>query len=146
MRFALIVLVLMGLSFGGGFWWEYSRTNSVRGRLQATEAQLTTDQYQISLCQLQQQLLTLVDDTANRNYGDAATVSTKFFNNLNAVESKATEPQMKSLLQSILSQRDTVTADLAKADPTAHDLFVQMSQKFHQALQTAAFQPTMSTP
>jgi hypothetical protein len=146
MRFVLIVLVLMGLSFGGGFWWEYTRTNGVRGRLQAADAQLTTDQYKISLCQLQQQLLTLVDDTAAKNYGDAATVSTKFFNDLNAVEPKATEPQTKSVMQSISSQRDEVTADLAKADPASHDLVVQMSSTFHQALQTAAFQPTMSTP
>lgn len=146
MRFALTVLVLMGLSFGGGFWWGHNRTNSVRSRLQAADAQLTIDQHTISLCQLQQQLLSLADDTANKNYGDAAALSTKFFNNLSAEAPNATDPQVKSAMQSILAQRDQVIGDLAKGDPASHDLFVQMSNTFHQALQSAAFQPTMSTP
>jgi len=146
MRFVFIVLVLMGLSFGGGFWWEYNRTNGVRGKLQAADAELATDQYTISLCQLQQQLLTLVDDTAAKNYGDAATLSTKFFNQLNAVAPDATQPQMKSAMQAILAQRDQATAELAKADPASHDLFVQMSDNFHQALLPAAFSPTTNTP
>lgn len=146
MRFVFIVIVLMALSFGGGFWWEHNRTNSVRGKLQADEAQLATDQQTISLCQLQQQLFSLVDDTANKNYGDAATLSTKFFNSLSADVPNATEPQVKSVLQSILAQRDQVTADLAKGDPASHDLFVQMSNNLRQALPAAAPQAPVSTP
>jgi len=146
MRYAFIVIVLMALSFGGGFWWEYNRTNSVRGNLQADEARLATDQQTISLSRLQQQLLSLVDDTANKNYGDAAALSTKFFNSLSAAAPNAAEPPVKSALQAILAQRDQVTAELAKGDPASHDLFVQMSNNLHQALQAAAPQPSMSTP
>jgi len=146
MRFAFIVLVLMGLSFGGGFWWQHNKTDSVRSRLQAANAQLATDQATIRLCKLQQQLLSLVDDTANKNYGDAAALSTKFFNDLSAEAPNATEPQVKSVMQSILGKRDQVIGDLAKGDPASHDLFVQMSNNFHQALQAAVFQPSMSTP
>ncbi|MGH9715568.1 MAG: hypothetical protein ACRD4R_02390 [Candidatus Acidiferrales bacterium] len=146
MRLALIVIILMALSFGGGFLWEYERTAGVREQLNLATAQLATAENTAKLCRLQQQLLSLVDDTANKNYGEAAALSTKFFNDLNSESSSATQPQVRSTIQSILSQRDEVTADLAKADPASHDLFVQMSENFHQALSGIAFQPAMSAP
>lgn len=145
MRYVLMTLVLMALSFGGGFWWEYSRTTDVRNQLHSANSELTRAQYTVRLCHLQDQLLSLVQDTANRNYGDAASLSTRFFNDVGDEISRTTQPNLKSALLSILSQRDQVTAELAKGDPAAHDLFVEMSQALHQALDTAAFPPTMDT-
>lgn len=132
MRYAFIVLVLMALSFGGGFWWEYQRTSGVRAQLNSATAELTTAQYNLGLCRLQDQLMSLVEETGNKNYGDAATLSTKFFDNLNDEVSRAADPKVKSAMQSILAQRDQVTAELAKGDPSSHDTFVQMSDAFRQ--------------
>jgi hypothetical protein len=136
MRYFFIVLVLIALSFGGGFWWEHGRMESVQHKLNAASAQLSQDDAVIRVCRLQDQLLTLVEDTANKNYGDAATVSTKFFNQLASEVSQETQPAVKSAMQSILAQRDQVTAELAKADPAAHDLFVQMLATLHHAMQS----------
>lgn len=146
MRFALIVLVLMALSFGGGFWWEYDRTAGVRGQLNATTAELTNAQNTLSLCRLQDQLLSLLEETGNQNYGDAAGLSTKFFDNVSEDIPRATEPAVKSAMQSILAQRDQVTGELAKGDPAAHDMFVQMSHNLHQVLDSTAFQSAPNTP
>jgi hypothetical protein len=138
MRYFFTLLVLMTLSFGGGFWWEHGKLESVQGKLDAATAQLAQANAAVRLGRLQDQLLSLVDDTANRNYGDAAALSTKFFNQLAGEMSSVAQPQMKSAMQSILAQRDQVTAELAKGDPASHDRFVQMSSAFHRAMNGAA--------
>lgn len=141
MRYLFLVIVLMALSFGGGFWWEHSRTGSAQSKLDSASAQLAKANDDLRLCRLQDELLTLVEDTANKNYGDAAAASTRFFNQLNAEISQASQPAVKSAMQSILAQRDQVTAAVAKADPASHDTFVQMSAALHQAIQ-----PVLSNP
>lgn len=146
MRTALIVLVLMALSFGGGFWWQHEKVKTVETKLDTATAQLSEAEAAVRLCRLQDQLFSLVEETASQNYGNAAALSTKFFNSLNNDVSSTTQPQMKSVMQSILAQRDQVTAELAKGDPAAHDTFVQMSKTFRLALHSAAFQSTTSTP
>jgi hypothetical protein len=135
MRYFFIVLVLLGLSFGGGFWWEHQRMESVQHRLDAASAQLAQADEIVRLCRLQDQLLTLVDDTASKNYGDAANVSTQFFNQLSDEVSIENRADVKSAMQSILAQRDQVTAELAKGDSSAHDMFMQMSDTLHRAIQ-----------
>jgi hypothetical protein len=132
MRIALIVFLLMALSFGGGFWWEHGKMEAVQNKLDVATAQLTASESAVRLCRLQDQLLILVQTTGAKNYGDAATLSTKFFNALSDEVARATQPNIKSAMQSILAQRDQVTAELAKGDPASHDLFVQMSTTFRQ--------------
>ncbi len=141
MRYFFIVLVLMALSFGGGFWWEHGRAESVQSKLNVANSQLAKANDDIRLSRLQSDLLTLVEDTASKNYGDAATASTQFFNQLSAEIPETSRPDVKSAMQSILGQRDQVTAEIAKADPASHDTFVQMSATLHQAIQ-----PVLSNP
>lgn len=141
MRYFFIVIVLMALSFGGGFWWEHTRSESVKSKLDSANAQLAKANDDVRLCRLQDELLTLVEDTANKNYGEAATASTQFFNQLSAEIDQTNQPAVKSTMQSILAQRDSATAEIAKADPASHDTFVQMSANLHHALQ-----PVLSNP
>lgn len=136
MRYFFLVLVLLAVAFGGGFWWEHSQTEAVQHKLDATSAQLAQANATIALCRLQDQLLTMIEDTANKNYGDAAAVSTKFFNDLGDDIARVNQPNLKSTMQMMLSQRDQVTGELAKGDPAAHDLLAQMSMSFHQAVQS----------
>ncbi|MGH9739913.1 MAG: hypothetical protein ACRD4X_15195 [Candidatus Acidiferrales bacterium] len=135
-----IVLVLLAVAFGGGFWWAHEKTEAVQNKLDAANAQLTQANATDRVYGLQNQLLTLVDDTANKNYGDAATVSTKFFNDLNGDISQENEAGVKSAMQAILAQRDQVTGELAKGDPASHDMFVQMLAELHRAVGSAATQ------
>jgi hypothetical protein len=135
MRYFFIVLVLMALAFGGGFWWEHSRMESVQNKLDAANSQLAKANDDVRLCRLEDDLLTLIDDTGNKNYGEAANASTRFFNQLGAEINQTNQPAVKSTMQSMLAQRDQVTAEIAKADPACHDTFVQMSAALHHAIQ-----------
>lgn len=134
MRYFFVVLVLMALSFGGGFWWEHGRARSAEKKLGIATSQLIHATTTARLSALEDQLLTLLEDTADKNYGDAAAVSTKFFDAVSGELAQAHEPYVKSAMQSILAQRDQVTSELAKGDPAAHDAFVQMSTTLHHAV------------
>jgi hypothetical protein len=134
MRYLLITLILMALSFGGGFWWEHGKMEAAQHKLDAANSQLKQTTAAVRLCALQDQMLTMLEDTANKNYGDAAAVSTKFFDAIPAEISQANQPYVKSALQSILAQRDQLTGELAKADPAAHDLLAQISATLHHAV------------
>jgi predicted negative regulator of RcsB-dependent stress response len=136
MRRILIVIVLMGLSFAGGYWWERAKWSAAEAKSQTLSAQVSQANATIGLYRLQDQLLTLVQDTGNKNYGDAATLSTKFFDNLSAELTQTTQPGLRSALESIQNQRDAVTAGLAKADPKVHDLLVQLLDSFRKILGT----------
>jgi hypothetical protein len=138
MRIAILFVVLMALSFGGGYWLEHEKFEEAQAQVITTAAQLTDAQNTLRFCRLQGQLLTLVDDTGNKNYGDAAVLSTKFFDDLRDDASITAPPNVKSALQSMLGQRDAVTADLAKGDPAVHDLLVQMSAQLRHVLDTAS--------
>jgi hypothetical protein len=134
LRRIFVVIVLMALSLGGGYWYEHSRWAAAESKSEALSAQLAQDNGTIDLYRLQDQLLSLVQDTGNKNYGDAAALSTKFFDNLRAEASRSTQPEVASALLSIQNQRDAVTAGLAKADPKVHDLLVQLLDTFRQIL------------
>jgi hypothetical protein len=136
MRIAILFVVLMALSFGGGYWLEHQEFEAAQAQVKTTAAQLTDAENTLRFYRLQGQLLTLVDETGNKNYGDAAGLSTKFFNDLRDDASIAAPTNVKSALQTMLGQRDAVTADLAKGDPAAHDLLVQMSAELRQVLNT----------
>lgn len=141
MRYFFLVIVLLALAFGGGYWWQHGQTESVQHKLDAANAQLAQANAAIAVCRLQDQLLTMVEDTANKNYGEAASVSTQFFNELGDEISRVNQSNLKSTMQTLLSQRDQVTGELAKGDPAAHDLLVQMSNSFHQATQSTPSAP-----
>jgi type II secretory pathway pseudopilin PulG len=133
-RRVLIVIVLMALSFAGGYLVERGRSADAQAKLAAASTQLSMAQATIQLYQLQGQLLTLIQETGSNNYGDAAARSTKFFDDVRAESTRTTEPDVKSALESVLNQRDAVTTALAKGDPKTHDQLLQLLATFRQVL------------
>jgi predicted negative regulator of RcsB-dependent stress response len=136
MRRVLIVVVLMGLSFVGGYWWQHAKWSAAEVKSQTLSTQVSQANATIGLYRLQDELLTLVQETGNNNYGQAAALSTKFFDDLRVAIARTTQPDLQSALESIQNQRDAVTAGLAKADPKVHDLLVQLLDNFRKILPT----------
>lgn len=112
-----IVLILGAYVFG--YWPERQATLETRQHLAIVQTQLTAAQSQLALCRLQIHLLALVRQTEAKNYGNASSLSTSFFNEVSRQASAATDSDVKSTLQSILQKRDAVTGLLAKGDPSA---------------------------
>lgn len=115
----IIGLLLIVAAYVFGFWPQYQDARQARTELQSVTQQLNQARAKLGLCALQQPLLALIKQASAKNYGDAATLSTQFFNQVNEQTQQQTDPGVKAKLSSILKQRDVVTSDLAKADPAS---------------------------
>lgn len=115
----IIGIVLIGAAYLGGFWPQYQKAQQARRQLTSVTEELNQAQGKLDLCRLQVRLLALIGKTSVKDYGQASALSTQFFNGVRREEGRQSEPGVKSALQSILSQRDTVTSDLAKGDASA---------------------------
>ena len=115
----IIGLLLIVAAYVFGFWPQYQDAQQARMEMQSVTQQLNQAQAKLGLCALQQRLLAVIQQASAKNYGDAATLSTQFFNQASEESQRQIDPNVKAKLASILKQRDTVTSDLAKADPAS---------------------------
>ena len=123
MRRAVVIigLLLIVAAYVFGFWPQYQDARQARMELQSVTRQLNQARAELGLCVLQQRLLAVIQQASAKNYGDAATLSTQFFNQASEESQRQIDPSVKAKLSSILKQRDAVTSDLAKADPASLD-------------------------
>jgi hypothetical protein len=128
----LAFVMLLAVSFVAGYWPQHKKLLQAQGKLAETSARLSKAESIVHLCQLQAQLVILIQETENKNYADASGLSSKFFDGLRQEVANTPPSGLKSSLQSALSQRDAVTAALAKGDPKAHDLLEQILVDFSQ--------------
>lgn len=122
----LVFVILLAIAYVAGYWAQHKKLLQVQSKLSETSAKLSKVERTVHLCQLQGQLVILVQETENKNYADALGLSTKFFDGLRHELDNTPPSSLKSSLQSALNQRDAVTTALARNDPKAHDLFVQL--------------------
>ena len=130
----LAVLIILGLAFLGGYWPQHNRLVQAQNENAELKQQLSKAKSTISLCQLQSQLVSLVRETASKNFADAAGLSTRFFDSLRQAADHTPASNLKSSLEAALNQRDAVTAALARGDPKSHDMLVQMLDDLSQSL------------
>ncbi len=127
----IIFLLLLAAAFIAGYWLSHQKLREAQDNLRTVSARLADAESRIRLCKLQNDLIALVRKTAEKNYGEAQAVSTKFFDEVVA-EARQTENQkLKSSLESILQSRDAVTAALAKGDSSARDLLLPLEKALH---------------
>ena len=130
LAFVLIVV----LAFVAGYWPQHEKLLQTQEEIAKTSAKLSKAESTVRLCQLQGQLVTLIQETNNKNYADASGLSTEFFNGLRQEIDNTPPSGLKSSLQSALNQRDPVTAALARGYPKAHDLLAQLLATLSQSI------------
>lgn len=120
-----VVAVLLIVAFLAGFLPSYMKEKRLENELRASnqEVQLAELRDLASLAYLQ---------VSQKDYGLAATTSTRFFDRTREVANRTTDPTDKKALEDLLSYRDKITAELAQGDPAAlthlQALFVQTRQ------------------
>jgi hypothetical protein len=132
----VVFLIIVVLSSLAGYWPQHRKWVRTQAKLADTSAKLSNAELTLQLCQLQGQLVALIQETEEKNYSDASALSTKFFDGLRAEAESLHPSSLQSSLQSILSQRDEATAALARADPKAHDLLVKLLGEFSKSIAT----------
>jgi hypothetical protein len=136
MKRAVIItgVILIGIAYVLGFWPQYQKVQMSRQQLEQVNAELAGAQARNGLYRLQHELLAVVRQTNQKNYGQASTLSTKFFDSVRDELPRQSDSKVKTALQSILQQRDTVTSALAKGDPGALSLLEPIETTLFQTI------------
>jgi hypothetical protein len=135
--FGIVVLLIVG-AYLAGYLPQNTRLRDAESKLAQVSSQLDTAQQSVRLFRLQDQAFLLVQETANQNYGNAMTLSTKFFDGVRDEISRAKQPALKSSLESILAQRDAVTTALAKGDSAANGMLQKTVATLQQIVEQAS--------
>lgn len=136
MKRAVIItgIILIGIAYVLGFWPQYQKLQLSRQQLDQANAELVGAQVRNGLYRLQHELLAVIRQTNQKNYGQASTLSTKFFDSVRDELPRQADPKVKKALESILGQRDAVTSALAKGDPGAISLLEPIETTMFQTI------------
>ena len=130
----IVGVVLIGIAYVLGFWPQYQKVQMAREQLEQADKELAGAQARNGLYRLQHELLAVMRQTNQKNYGQASTLSTKFFDSVLDELPRQADPKVKTALQSILQQRDAVTSALAKGDPGALGLLEPIETTMFQTI------------
>lgn len=102
-------------------------------RASRAESDLEAARQQIDQLQLRGAIGHVYFEATRKNYGLAGTDASRFFNDVRQAASRISDPARRSSLEQILDFRDTVTAGLARGDPSVLDALQAAYVKTHDA-------------
>ena len=105
MKKFLLVIVLIGAAYVAGYWPQ-------RG----LREQLASAKSTIQVGKLHNQLMDMLDQIQNKNFGTAQQIAGQFFNDLHNLMNDPEFASYRQNLQPIADSHDAVIAALAKAD------------------------------
>ena len=126
MNKAIIGAVVLVIVFLGGFVPQYVKANRLDNELrQARQGNASAElRDMVGLAYIQ---------ANQKNYGIAASTTTRFFNRVREVANEAPDPDSKRALENLLVSRDKITAELAKGDAGVMDDLQELFTKTRQA-------------
>lgn len=132
----LLVLgvVLIGGAYLAGFWPERQRLAAARAEAQALQQRVAESEARVRLAEVLGTLLAVSDSVDAQNYGDAAARASAYFDRVTAEAQAATDPATRAVLEGARQTRDTVTAALARAEPTVRETLRQQQLAIRRAL------------
>ncbi len=118
----ILAIVLIVAAYLFGFWPQYQQARAARAQLAAVASELNHAQGQVRLCRLENDLLAVIRQTSDKNYGTASKLSSAFFSAIVTELPRESDPNVDAALQTVLRQRDAVTAALAQGDANSLSL------------------------
>jgi hypothetical protein len=135
MRVLLVLgAVLIGGAYLAGFWPERQRLAAARAEIQALQQRVAASEARVRLGEVLGHLLAVADAIDAQNYGDAAARASAYFERVTAEAQTATDPAVQAVLEGARQTRDTVTAALARAEPTVRETLRQQQLAIRRAL------------
>lgn len=113
---AVVVVVLVTAAYVAGYWPEHERRAYAEARGRELQARLDSAEARVRLGEVLGQSLRVSDAVDARNFGDAAALSSAYFDRVRQ-EAITQPPDVQQALDRILQNRDRVTAALARSDP-----------------------------
>jgi hypothetical protein len=131
---AIVALVLIGAAFLVGFLPERRLRLAAEQQSRTAEERLAEAETRIRIGQLLGDALMLKEVTSRQNYGQAQTLSSGFFDRVRETAADTRANAYRDALTDLLAKRDTVTASLAKGDPTVIEILRTIEVRLRRAL------------
>jgi hypothetical protein len=114
-------VVALGAAFIAGYWPEARQRRGLERERAILTERVADLEARVRVARLLGDLLYLAEMVAAMNYGEAQTLSTRFFDDVSAEAARTPVGDFKAALEQVARQRDLVTAALARGDPAARD-------------------------
>lgn len=137
MKKLLLIIILLGIAYVGGYWPEHQHVQQTERQLADVHGQLLQAQDAVRISHMENELLTVIDQTQAQNYGDAQKSNTQFFDDLNAETNAVPSAPYIGALKGILARRDAVVSGLARTDAGTINLLRQSLTELRQVAQQA---------
>jgi len=115
---ALSVFVLAAIvaAFVAGYWPEHQRRIAAEAESEAVRRRVSSLEDRVRAAQLHGELLNLIDAVEAMNFGEAQSRSSSFFDRVRAEAGRTQDLRLRSVLDEILTRRDSVTSALTRGD------------------------------
>ena len=127
-------IALVAAAFIGGYWPTHQQAVALEARLVSAESELTTARAGLRVSSLLGDLLNLTQLVAQQDFGQAQTMSSRFFDAVRAEATASPDPRLRDALGAVLQQRDAVTASLTRADPSTLVTLTDIQRSLRRAL------------
>lgn len=135
--------VLSAVAYVGGRWPERERRLALMGEVGMLQSRLEDAEARVRMGELLAELQSLMEVVAQKNYGEAQQLSSRFFDHARAELVRTPQSAFKEALEAVLPMRDGITAALAQADPAVLQRLKQAEQRLRGAL---GFRGSTATP
>ncbi len=128
------ILVAIAAAFAGGFWSQHQRAVTAETEAGRLRGQLAAANDRVKLGEVLGDLLRLSDAVSARNYGEAASLSSAFFDHAREESARTSSDDVKRALIDVLATRDQVTAAIVQTDPSLAEILRRHGLTLRRAL------------
>lgn len=128
------VVILIGLAYLGGYWPEHRQRVALEVEVAALRGQLAESEARVRVGRLLGEVLTLREAVVSLNFGEAQKFSSQFFDGVRAEAAATPVAALKTALETVLQDRDVVTAALARGDRLAGEALLRSESLLREAL------------
>jgi len=112
-------LVLFVGGFLSGFIPEYLKNRDLRSQLENPQKTIDQLKLQLRMAELRDDASLMLIELSRQNYGLARDYAGQYYSRLKDAIDSVQESDVKKSLQELAATRDSLTADLAAADPSS---------------------------
>jgi hypothetical protein len=132
--FSAAIVILLAIAYVAGYWPERQRRVALDGEVASLEQRLAATDAHVRLGKVLGELLHVIETIEAMNYGEAQSLASRFFEAARAEAERTSDAAIRAVLQSVLQNRDAVTAALARGDATVLSTFRSMELQLRATL------------
>ena len=129
------VIVTIVAAYLAGYWPERQQRVALEAENASLRARVTDAEAHVRVAHLLGELMHVTEAIEVMNYGQAQTLSSDFFDNVLTEAGRTSDADFRSMLDSILQDRDATTGALARADQAALETLRDAQTRLREALE-----------